>query len=211
MGKWLAGRQWSAALVACLALALLVAGTSTLLGTTIAQAAQICEGTNMTQPHRTTLPGHLIPVLHNLAPLHDLDCNQTLQLTIRLRERNADELNQFMATVNDPHSSNYHHYLTPTEFADRFGQPPEVVAQVVAFLQSAGFTVTDVATNRLAITVTATVARIAATFGVHLANFQFGPRVVFAPLDEPSVPPQFGAVIQNIIGLSDVAQAFRPR
>ena len=204
-------KKWQSALIACCLVAVLLASAGTIFASSPVSAAVSCEGNTMNTSHRLTLIGHLIPVLHGLAPLHDMDCNQTLQLTIRLQVRNQAELDHLMTELNDPQSPNYHHYLTTQAYADRFGQPQTVVDQVVAYLQSAGFTILNVAPNRLAITVTGTVAHIAETFAVHLANFQVGSRTVFAPMDEPSVPPQFGTAIQAIIGLSDVAVAHPPR
>lgn len=211
MRQWLMRKKWQTAFIACCFLAVLLAGIGTFFAPGTASAALTCEGNTMNASNRTTLLGHLIPVLRGLAPLHDMDCNQTLRLTIRLSVRNQADLDHLMTELNDPKSPNYHHYLTTQEYADRFGQPQSAVDQVVAYLQSAGFAILDVAPNRLAITVTGTVAHIAQAFTVHLANFQFGSRTVFAPMDEPSVPPQFGAVIQAIIGLSDVAVAHPPR
>jgi kumamolisin len=210
MRTWLERRKWRSALVACLVLAGVLALATTVFSSQLALAAATCEGNIMTTD-RVDLPGHLIPVLQHIAPLHDMDCNQTLQLTINLQVRNQDELNRFLAAQQDPASPDYHHYLTIQEYADRFGQPQAVVDHVVAFLQSQGFTVLNVAPNRLAITVTGTVQHIAQTFAVHLANFQFDGRLVFAPLDEPSVPASFGNVIRAITGLSNVAQPFRPK
>lgn len=160
---------------------------------------------------RQPLPGHLVPVLKGMTPLHAMDCNAVLRLTINLKPRNQAELNQFIHDVNTPGTPDYGKFLTAQQYADRFGQPQAVVDATVAFLRAAGFNVTSVAPNRLSITLTATVAQIEQAFGVQIGIFNFFGRTVHAPLNEPSAPAALAPIIQAITGLSDVAVAYRPR
>src|SRR5579859_5009235 len=53
--------------------------------------------------------------------------------------RRAD-LEQFVASQQDPASQNYHRWLTPEQYAERFGASDATVARVTAWLQSQGMT-----------------------------------------------------------------------
>ncbi len=57
-------------------------------------------------------------------------------------------INQLLAQQQDPHSPQYHHWLTPDQYADRFGLSPNDVQKLTTWLQSQGFTVVRVARAR---------------------------------------------------------------
>src|SRR5438477_601393 len=56
-----------------------------------------------------------------------LPANVRLHLTVALRPRDPDALASYAQAVATPGSSVFHDYLTPSEFADRFGATPTEV------------------------------------------------------------------------------------
>jgi hypothetical protein len=68
-------------------------------------------------------------------------------------DRQAAELDRLLSGQQDPTSPNYHHWLTPEAYAERFGASTADVNQMVAWLQSQQLTVTGVTRARNAITV----------------------------------------------------------
>lgn len=203
--------QWQTALAGCV-VALLFMGVFIGMAVPVAAAAapSYCGQTLRTH-ERVTLAGHLIPVLRGVLPLHMMDCTATLTLTLTLRTRNAADLANYMKALNDPKSPLYHHYLTPQEYADHYGQTASTIDQLSAYLKSAGFTILEVTPNRLAIRVSATVAAIERSFAVQLGVFHFANQTVHAPLGEPSLPVEYAPAIQGIVGLSDLPVGFIPR
>src|SRR5439155_2297870 len=72
------------------------------------------------------------------------------QMSMMLR-RTAEQqtsLDQLLAEQQDPKSPRYHQWLTPEQFADRFGASEEEIDKLVDWLQSSGFTITQVARGR---------------------------------------------------------------
>jgi len=67
------------------------------------------------------LRGHVPNPAKQLSPLKRVESTNRLELTIALPLRNAAQLDQLLQEIYDPSSPNYHHYLTPEEFAQRFG------------------------------------------------------------------------------------------
>src|SRR4051794_1054198 len=65
------------------------------------------------------------------------------EITVLLHPSAA--LEPFLAELQDPASPNYHRWVTPEEFADRFGLSAGDIDQVVRWLQSEGLTVRRVA------------------------------------------------------------------
>jgi kumamolisin len=78
-----------------------------------------------------------------------------VKVLVTLRFNHAAELHQLVREQSDPASSNYHRYLTPAQFAERFGPTVDQLNQVVAELTRAGFQVTETSSNRLLVHATA--------------------------------------------------------
>ena len=70
---------------------------------------------------RIQLSGHLPVGLEQLAPREKLPANQEISLAIGLPLRDLPALTNLLQEIYDPSSFNYRRYLTPTEFAARFG------------------------------------------------------------------------------------------
>lgn len=90
-------------------------------------------------------------------------------LTLPLRD--PEGLNAFVARVNDPADPEYHHFLTPGEFADEFGPTPAQYAALEASAQAAGLTVTRTFQARTVLDVSGPAAAASALFGVHFNEY----------------------------------------
>jgi subtilase family serine protease len=77
----------------------------------------------------------------------------TVAVTLRFNREN--ELEQLLSELSDPRSPGYHRFLTPAQFAERFGPTQDQVETVVTELNKAGLQVSSVAPNRLIIHATA--------------------------------------------------------
>lgn len=158
---------------------------------------------------RAFIPGSLVPILQHHTPLHTLDGNRQLQLTISLQLRNQRQLHALLQAQNDPQSPWYHRYLTPQQFAHMFSPDQATVKKVVAYLHAQNLTVKAVSSNNTLISTSGTVAAIEKAFAVTLNNYNLNGRTVYAPASEPSVPNDLAGVLLNISGLDDVAR-YRP-
>jgi kumamolisin len=124
-------------------------------------------------------------------------------LTIGLAVRNAAALETLIESLTNPASPSFRQFLTPASFAAQFGQTPGSVAQVVAFLQAQGFTITNVHANNLMITVRGSNAQIAATFGTTIHSYSQGGIQYQAPSTAAVVPTQFAGIVAAVSGLSN--------
>jgi subtilase family serine protease len=133
--------------------------------------------------------------IHGLAqPRFDLgraDGSKVLYgVTLAFRPSAAQQadLNNLLAQQQDRSSPNYHKWLTPAEFADRFGMTRNDVNRVQAWLESQGFTVTSVANSRNQISFDGTVAQVEAAFRTEIHNYLVDGDVHLANATNPSVP-----------------------
>src|SRR5579884_244699 len=93
-----------------------------------------------------------------------------MHVTITLQPRDPAALEAFATAVSTPGSPQYHDYITPAQFAQRFGATPGAVAAVEASLRAHGLTPGTPSSNALSIPVTATAATVARAFSVSFAH-----------------------------------------
>jgi len=123
-------------------------------------------------------------------------------LTIALALRNQAALDTLLAGLSDAKSANFRKFITPAQFAADYGQTAATVAQVTSYLQAQGFTIKNVHANNLLITVSATNAQIAATFGTSIHNYALNGVGYQAPASAAVMPAQFSGVLSGVAGLS---------
>ncbi|MGA8619334.1 MAG: protease pro-enzyme activation domain-containing protein [Candidatus Sulfotelmatobacter sp.] len=110
-------------------------------------------------------------------------------------------LNNLLAQQQDASSPNYHKWLTPAEFAERFGMSQNDIDQVVSWLQSQGLTVTRIANSRNQVFIEGTVAQIEAAFRVEIHNYLVDGELHYANAGEPSIPAALSGIalaVQNL-------------
>jgi hypothetical protein len=110
-------------------------------------------------------------------------------------------LNNLLAQQQDTSSPNYHKWLTPAQFADRFGMSHNDINKVVSWLQSQGLTVTRTANSRNQVFFEGTVAQIEVVFHTEIHNYLVGGEMHYANATEPSVPAALSGIalaVQNL-------------
>src|SRR5215470_11991178 len=70
-----------------------------------------------------------------------VDEDAVAQFNVYLPLTHQDALEQLLEQQTDPASSNYHHWLTPAQFKEKFGPRRSDVDKATAALQASGFTV----------------------------------------------------------------------
>ncbi len=133
-------------------------------------------------------------------PSGGLEPNRPLSMSVTLALRNRDQLEQLLADQQNPASPEYHHFLTPDEFAARFG--PDDFDAVRDWLVSEGFKVIATDTARRVIQFTGTVAQAEHTFEVAIQAFA---GASFGNATDPHIPARFAGVISHIHGLDNMS------
>jgi len=154
-----------------------ITGLALLISTHIASA-----GTKM-------LNQHVPAAIARLRPVSRLDGRQTMHLAIGIPLPNQDKLNAFIDSLQDPTSPNYHQFLTPEEFAEKFGPTKEDYETVKNFAREHHLNVTHLHGNRVVLDIEANAADVEQAFGVklHVYNHPREARTFFAPDAAPSV------------------------
>jgi len=148
--------------------------------------------------------------VHGLAqPRYDLgraDGGKVLHgvaLAFRPSAAQQQDLNNLLAQQQDRSSPNYHKWLTPAQFADRFGMTRDDIGRIQAWLESQGLTVTSVANSRNQISFDGTVAQIEAVFHTEIHDYLVDGAIHFANATNPSVPAALAGSVVAISHLHD--------
>ena len=138
-----------------------------------------------------------------LQPLDRFAGTNYLSLTIGLPLRNCESLANLLQQLYDPASTNYHHFLKPAQFAERFGPTTEDYQAVIAFARRNGFEVTATYPNRTLVDVRASVANIEKALHVRMWHYPHPTerRSFFAPDGEPVFDP--AVPVLHVAGLND--------
>lgn len=158
---------------------------------------------------RTSLPASLHPLIRSARDLGRVDGATVLHgasLVFNLTPSARADLDALLAQQQDPASPAYHRWLTPEQYADRFGMPPADLAKVEAWLASQGLTVERTARSRTRLFFGGTVSRLERAFRTELHRYD-SPRSQgeerFAMASPPSVPSAFAGRVTELHGLSD--------
>lgn len=129
-------------------------------------------------------------------------------LVLHLKRSAAQQqsLEQLLADQQNPNSVNYHRWLTPDEFADRFGVSDHDIRGIEAWLRSEGFTVSGRNQSRTLVAFSGPVQRASAAFGANLRRFSINGVDRFANIAAPVIPAELADVVQSIGGLDDIPE-----
>jgi len=124
-----------------------------------------------------------------LPVLERLPATNRLELAIALPVRDRDILTNLIQQVYDRHSTNFHQFLTPAQFAARFGPTKEDYQRVMDFAVSNRLEVVHTYANRALVDVAGRVADIEQAFQVQMGIYQhpIENRRFYAPDVSPTV------------------------
>ncbi len=157
--------------------------------------------------HLTTLKGHVLPfgaAMNDRGPVVDsLDIDH-MHLVLQRSEEQEQELNQLMEEQNDRSSANFHKWLTPEEFGERFGVSQEDIDSVTSWLESNGFRVNQVYANRMLIDFSGTVGQLRQTLHAPIHNVDINGQPHIANMSNPQIPAALAPVIKGFGPLHDI-------
>jgi subtilase family serine protease len=159
---------------------------------------------------RTTLAGSRTPQARRGQDLGAVSQQMSIPgITLVFKRSPAQEadLQQLLASQQNPSSPLYHQWLTPDTFADRFGMADEDIAAAETWLQSHGFHIESTARSRDRITFSGTAAQVQSAFGTDLHYYQVDGEQHFAPAADLTLPNELASVTAAVLHLSN----FRPK
>ena len=153
------------------------------------------------------LPGHRLPVLSAAITIEPQpnESNQPITLTIVLKRDDQARFEKYLHEIYDPHSKNFHRYLTQRQISKRFGPSLRDYTSVLRYLQKNGFTLIRGSKNRLTLTVRASRRDAETAFAIRIGHYRIGQRQFYANDNDPALPSQLASKVKSISGLSSLA------
>jgi Pro-kumamolisin, activation domain len=110
-------------------------------------------------------------------------------------------LDQLLAQQQDRNSSNYHKWLTPGQFADRFGLSQNDINKVTAWLKSQGFEILSIGGGRNSVAFSGTASQVQSAFKTEIHNYNIDGQEHFANSMSLMIPAALNGVISSVMGL----------
>jgi uncharacterized protein (TIGR03437 family) len=112
-------------------------------------------------------------------------------------------LDQLLADQQNPASADYHKWLTPEQYADRFGASQNDVNRIAAWLRSRGFVVERVARGRTWIRFSGTAQQVQNAFHTQVHQYLQNGKVHYANSADPAIPAALSDVVRGLRGLNN--------
>ncbi|HET8823886.1 MAG TPA: protease pro-enzyme activation domain-containing protein, partial [Terriglobales bacterium] len=126
-------------------------------------------------------------------------------ITFRLSAAQQAELDQLLHDQQDPKSPNYHRWITPDQYAARFGMSSNDLQKVSSWLQSQGLNVDSISRNRNEISFSGSVGQVEYAFKTEIHNYTIRGERHFANAMDVSLPAAFSAQVLGVRGLDSFA------
>src|ERR1035438_4133475 len=144
---------------------------------------------------------------YDLGPVDPGQLINGINLVFKRTASQQAALDQLLAEQQDLTSPNYHNWLTPEQYSDRFGISTGDLGKVTEWLRAQGFSVAYEARSRTYVTCSGTAAQVRVAFHTELHRYQVDGELHFANSSDPSIPTALDPVVLLIQGLDD----FRPK
>jgi hypothetical protein len=126
-----------------------------------------------------------------------------LSVLVTLPFSNRTSLNLTLSDLVNPSSPRYQHFLSQTQFDERFGGSPAAYAALVEYIRSFGVHRLITYADRASIWFSAPPGQVSRIFHTQLREFEDGSLRFYAPVDPPGLPAGLAGSVIGVQGLSD--------
>lgn len=130
-----------------------------------------------------------------------------ITIFFELTPEQRSELNALVMAQQTPGSPSYQKWLTPAEYATRFGLSDDDLEKIRTWLDLQGFTVDRTSDSHTSISFSGTVRQVESAFQTEIHRYSVDGKTHFANATQLSIPAALSGVIQSVRNLND----FRPR
>jgi subtilase family serine protease len=153
---------------------------------------------------RRTIPGHIHPLAQPKNDKEAMDPAARMNYMTAFLKRSArqqSDLDDLTQRQQDLTSPVYHHWLTPEQYADRFGSSQPEIDRLSEWLRSNGFSDLQVSRGRDFIVFNGTVAQVQAALRTPIHRYDVNGETHYANTMEPTVPENLEALVAGFRGL----------
>jgi subtilase family serine protease len=126
-----------------------------------------------------------------------------MKLVLKPTAETDAALKRFLEDQRDSKSPNFHKWLTPDQFAERFGAPASSIDKATEWLRANGMSEIEVSRGHRFITFAGPVANVSAGFKTTIHAYNVDSTLHFANAAEPSIPAEISDAVYGVVGLND--------
>jgi hypothetical protein len=196
----------------------LAAPLAVFAGLLAALSIAVAQPVRITQPldtsRVTVLTGNWNPKAqpeNDRGPIDAFQSIAGMSLQLKSSASQIADLAEFLQQQRVPSSPDYHRWLTPEQYATRFGVSPGDLEVMTSWLETEGFQVDYVARARNWILFSGTAGRVQHAFHAQIHRYEVQGKLYFANSAAPSIPSALAPVILLIRGLDDFRAEPRAR
>ncbi len=146
------------------------------------------------------LPGNVLPALGKATPQGDAPSSEPMRIGVVIAHPHASAEDAAVRRLYNPSSAKFHAFLTPAQYAQKFGISKSSSAAVRSWLKSNGLTLDYVSGARDYYLATGTVAEVEALTHTQIGRYSYGGVSFLAGDRAPQAPA--GLHVLQILGLN---------
>ena len=123
---------------------------------------------------------------------------ERMLLVLKREEKAEPALQELIAGQQDKSSSTFHAWLSPEQFAERFGPSRSDLQTLTAWLESHGFRVNRIARGGMTMEFTGTAAQVKEAFHTPIHSFVVNAKNYYANAADPQIPAAFASVVAGV-------------
>jgi hypothetical protein len=153
-----------------------------------------------------TLPGNTRPEANAKNDRGRLpDGFRLLHMMLLLRRSPMQEqaLEKLIDRLHDPHSPDFHRWLTAQELGERYGLAQEDIDSIIGWLKSHGLRVNTVYANQFVIDFSGTAGEVLQAFHAEIHRLEVGGKQHIANMTDPRIPAVLAPAVAGVVSLSD--------
>jgi pseudomonalisin len=172
----------------------------------------------ITDSDMVRLPGNVHPALAHAVSEAAVNANFPMEhMILLLQPESAQQvaLDQLVVQQHDPQSSQYHKFLTPDQYAARFGVSQNDIDRITGWLGQHGFRVEEVTANHLSIVFSGDAYAVQNAFKTEVKQYSLNGEMHHANSSDPQIPAALSDVVKGVVKLHDFhtrsfSQGLRP-
>ena len=126
-----------------------------------------------------------------------------LFLVLKRSQAQEAALDDLLVQQQDKTSANYHNWLTPEQFGERFGPSDQDIQTIVRWLFSQGIGVSQIAPGRTVIEFSGTAAEVQQAFHTEIHMYDVRGEQHWANSSDPQIPAALAPVVAGVEALHD--------
>jgi hypothetical protein len=174
--------------------------------TPAAAVAQQSRASGQSEPGLAVLAGNRNPKAKaedDRGPLNPSELISGMSIVFKQSAKQTADLANLRQEQQDPNSPNYHAWLSPEQYADRFGLAPADLAKVISWIEAGGLRVDYVSRSRTWVMFSGTAGQVQSAFRTEIHRYEVNATLHFANTTDPSIPVTLQPFVLMVRGLDD--------